>query len=70
VNEILGMHSEDDAPDGLIQHLCGVTDDGIVIFDVWESEKTLNAFFTGGLGAALQEAGVPESQPVVEPRRT
>jgi hypothetical protein len=66
VNEILGIHSNDDAPDGLIQHVCGVMDDGIVVFDAWESEAKLQAFFESRLGAALREAGVPESQPVME----
>jgi hypothetical protein len=65
-NEILGLKSDDDAPDGLIQHVCGVIDDGVAIFDLWESEEKLNAFFTSRLGAAMHEAGLPESQPVIE----
>ena len=66
VNEILGLHSDDNAPDGLIQHVCGVIDDGILIFDLWESEEKLNGFFATSLGAAMHEAGFPESQPVIE----
>lgn len=65
-NEILGIDSDADAPDGLIQHVCGVIDDGVILFDVWESEEQLKAFFASRLGAALHEAGFPESQPVVE----
>jgi hypothetical protein len=65
-NEILGIHSDADAPDGLIQHVCGLIDDGVVIFDLWETEDAFNTFFANRLGAALQQAGVPESQPVFE----
>jgi hypothetical protein len=64
--DIAGVHSDADAPYGLIQHVCGVIDDGLLTFDLWGSEDQLNAFFADRLGAALQEAGFPESQPVIE----
>jgi hypothetical protein len=66
-NEILGIHGDSDAPEGLISHLCAVTDDGVMIADVWDSEESLHRFFEGGLGAALAEAGVPKTTPTVIP---
>ena len=64
-NGILGIHGDDSAPEGLLSHVCGVTDDGILIVDVWDSEESLQRFFDEGLGAALAEAGVPQVKPTV-----
>ena len=43
-NEILGIAGEHDAPPGLITHVCGITDDGILVVDVWESVAALDDF--------------------------
>ena len=61
VNAAMGI-TQDTPPDGLIVHMAGKTDDGVVIIDVWESEEKLNAFFESGIGEALAGAGI-ESQP-------
>ena len=66
-NEILGIHGDANAPEGLISHVCGVTDDGVLIIDVWDSEESLHRFFEEGLGAALAEAGAPQADPTVVP---
>jgi heme-degrading monooxygenase HmoA len=61
-NEILGIRGEEDAPEGLIQHVAGHDGNALVIIDVWESEEALGRFFEERLGAALAEAGIdPES---------
>ena len=65
VNELLGMQGNDNAPDGLVSHTCAVTDDGILIADVWESQEALDRFFHDRLGAALAGSGMPQSQPRV-----
>jgi heme-degrading monooxygenase HmoA len=61
LNEVVDV--DDNPPDGLVIHMAGVTDDGMVVIDVWESEEKLNAFFDDRLGAALAaseiEAGPP-----------
>jgi hypothetical protein len=57
-NEIMGIHGDGDAPDGLIQHVCAIDGDGIVIADVWESQEALDRFYEQRLGAALEESGV------------
>jgi hypothetical protein len=34
VNEIMGIRGDEDAPEGLVQHVAAKSDDGIVIVDV------------------------------------
>jgi heme-degrading monooxygenase HmoA len=63
VNEIMGIAGDEDAPDGLIQHLAAADDDGVVVVDVWESQEALDRFFDERLGAALQQAGLGSDSP-------
>jgi hypothetical protein len=63
VNEILGITGDDDAPDGLISHTAGATDDGVLVVDLWESREAAQAFFLGGLGDALAAAGMTDLKP-------
>jgi len=65
VNAILGIAGDEDAPDGLILHMAGKTDDGVVVIDVWESEEKLNGFFEQRAGAALHEAGLQAGPPEI-----
>jgi heme-degrading monooxygenase HmoA len=62
VNDALGISGDDTAPDGLILHVAGKTDDGILIVDVWESKEKVDRFFEKA-GPALHDAGVPETEP-------
>lgn len=62
VNRLLSV-DDDSPPEGLILHMCGKTDDGIVIMDVWESADDAAAFFESGLGAALEQVEARQSQP-------
>jgi hypothetical protein len=51
-------------PPGLLSHVCVPTDRGLMVVDVWQTQEALDAFFvTGGLGAALRDAGLTEVQP-------
>ena len=63
-NEILGIHGDEDAPDGLIQHVAASDGNGLVIVDVWESTDAFERFYER-LGPALEESGVAGS---AEPR--
>jgi hypothetical protein len=63
VNEIMGIRGDADAPEGLIEHVACTDGNGMVIADVWESEEALGKFVDERLAPALEEAGVPESQP-------
>ena len=64
-NAILGITGDGDAPAGLITHVCAVTDDGIVIVDVWDSIRSLDDFARGRLAAAFTKVGMPETTPHV-----
>ena len=66
-NEILGIAAERDAPPGLVVHACAVTDDGIVVADVWDSMSSLDEFAQARLGAAFVEAGMPAATPHISP---
>jgi heme-degrading monooxygenase HmoA len=64
VNETLRITGDDTAPEGLILHVAGDSEDGFLIIDVWESEEALNRFFEqDGLGAALAQAGIENAKP-------
>jgi hypothetical protein len=63
VNEIMGIRGDGDAPEGLIEHVACTDGSGMVIADVWESEEALGRFVEDRLAPALEEAGVPDSQP-------
>ena len=68
VNDMMGIHSDADAPDGLISHVAAIDDDGeLTIVDLWESEEALGRFYETRLGPALAEVGIPESQPRIHP---
>ena len=67
LNNSMGIHSDADAPAGLISHTCGVDEAGVVVADVWESEEALNRFFAERLGAALAQAGAADHQPRIMP---
>jgi hypothetical protein len=67
VDEILGGTGADNAPEGLISHTAGETDTGLYVADVWESHGAMRRFYEERLAAALEEAGVPETQPRILP---
>jgi hypothetical protein len=67
VDELLGVQTAENAPDGLISHSAGVTGTGIFVADVWESPEDIERFFESQLGAAMAKAGVPEAQPRILP---
>ena len=65
MNESMGIHGDDDAPEGLISHLASTTDGGMLVTDVWESKDAFYSFVAERLGPALAAAGVPEVEPRV-----
>jgi hypothetical protein len=68
VNEIMGIHGDDDEPDALLHHVAAADADGLVVVDVWESEEALGKFFDERLGAALAQAGIePGGKPRILP---
>ena len=55
LNEVAGGNTL--AP-GLLYHAAGVGEDGLVVFEVWESQEVLQQFFEEQLGQALQRANI------------
>ena len=54
-------------PPGFISHYAGSGPDGLVVFDVWESQEAFEAFLHARLGAAIGAAtggNPPEAHPV------
>jgi heme-degrading monooxygenase HmoA len=60
-NEIMGLHGDEDAPDGLVHHVAASDGNGLVIVDVWESEEAFGRFYEQRLGPALEQSGVASS---------
>lgn len=68
VNDTMGIHSDADAPEGLISHIAAIDEDGeMTIVDLWDSEQALGQFVERRLGPALAEVGIPQSQPRIHP---
>jgi hypothetical protein len=57
-NEIMGIRSDADAPEGLVQHVAASDGSSLLIVDVWDSEPTLALFVADRLAPALAEAGL------------
>jgi hypothetical protein len=46
------------APAGLVYHAGGLSEDGICVLEVWESQEAIDHFFQEKLGQALQNAKI------------
>src|SRR5204863_8812175 len=60
-NEIMGLHGDEDAPEGLIQHVAASDGNSLLIVDVWESEDAFGRFYEQRLGPALEQTGIASS---------
>ena len=49
---------EGDAPEGLILHTAGQSDQGWYVYDVWESKEHFQRFVESKLGPAMEASGV------------
>jgi hypothetical protein len=68
VNEIMGIQSDEDAPEGLIEHVVGSDGETLTIVDVWDSEESLGRFLEERLQPAAGQAGLPgDSRPRILP---
>jgi heme-degrading monooxygenase HmoA len=64
VNDLMGIHSDADAPEGLLVHTAAIDDSGdFVVADVWESEAALGRFVETRLMPAVQQAGLTPAEP-------
>jgi hypothetical protein len=64
--KMFGTRSSDfasvDAPDGLLMHRAGPSEDGWYVCDVWESQEHFDRFVQERLMPALQEMGAPPGE--------
>jgi len=64
VHEIIGIDAatgKGDWPVGLLSHTGAAGDDGeLVVFEVWDSQESQEAFMATRLGPALNQVGLPE----------
>ena len=54
-------------PDGLVSHVAARSDDGLVIFDVWESREAFDRFVQERVMPAAQKVLGPDA-PQMQPR--
>jgi len=45
-------------PRGLLNHVAGASEDGIVVFEGWKSQEAVQQFVEESLGEALQQANI------------
>jgi heme-degrading monooxygenase HmoA len=67
LNDDLDIHSSDDLPEGCIAHTAGLTDEGLMVVDVWESAEAFGRFAEERLGPAAAKRSMPELQPRMMP---
>jgi len=65
--EIVGIAETGDLPTGLVMHTCAVTDDGLVVADVWDSAGAFEDFAHERLSTAAAEAGLATGTPRIAP---
>ena len=59
-NELMGIRGDEDAPEGLIEHIAAFDGNGMFALDVWESEAAFNAFAEARLMPVVKgELGIP-----------
>jgi hypothetical protein len=65
VDELIQVDAGDAAPDGLIRHVVGLSEDALVVIDLWDSADAMEAFYEQRLAPAVAQLDDP---PQVEPR--
>ena len=68
VNEKMWGHfpmRPEDAPDGLLMHSAGASEDGWYAYDIWESPEDFQNFVDNRLMPGIEQAGGIEGEPNV-----
>jgi quinol monooxygenase YgiN len=50
--------SDRQPPPGLVTHVAGTSENGMVVFEVWDSQEAVRQFFEEKLGQAMQQANI------------
>ncbi len=56
VNQLVGPET----PEGAHVHIAGPTEAGFRVIEVWDSSEHIDRYMEAGLGAAMEEAQIPE----------
>ncbi len=59
---IEGINDEESRPPGLLLHAAVCTDDGVQVFDIWESKEAFEQFLHLRIGPAAERADFPMEQ--------
>jgi hypothetical protein len=63
VQEALGWHDGTGAPEGLLAHAAGATEDGFCVMEWWKAESDWDRFFSERLTPAFEKVGdIPHPQ--------
>jgi hypothetical protein len=63
VQEALGWHGDTGAPEGLLAHAAGATEDGFCVVEWWTAEGDWDRFFSERLMPAFEKVGgMPQPQ--------
>lgn len=63
VQNALGWHDEIGAPEGLLAHAAGTTEQGFCVVEWWKAESDWERFFSERLGPAFEKVGgIPAPQ--------
>lgn len=68
VNSQLGVNmrtGQGEWPAGLQSHAAGMSDEGFVVTEVWDSKEAQAAFMQARLGPAFQAVGLPQPSRMV-----
>ncbi len=49
-----------ESPEGARLHIAGAADGTLYVVEVWESREQVEQYLESGVGAAIEEAGIPE----------
>ena len=68
INDRIGTADPANYPAGLLSHTAAVSDEGMLIIDVWDEPGALGRFFeTANVAGAMQELGVAAREPRIVP---
>ena len=49
-----------ESPEGAKLHVAGAVDGRLYVVEIWESRDQVERYMDSGVGAAIEEAGIPE----------
>ena len=66
-DQMVGDIPDHDTGHPSVYHIAAITDDGLLVVDVWESEEAFGSFIDQQVGPAGEQAEMPEFTPRIVP---